>query len=110
MLFFFFQAEDGIRDLYVTGVQTCALPIYRAFRLVVSDNWLAGFLRTPILARIAALALGQDRLQRAAFRVVPQIGSHYRNSDLSDSAVDSARGAPRRGGRFSGLGDKCWDH
>src|SRR5690349_22646108 len=27
ILFFFFQAEDGIRDLYVTGVQTCALPI-----------------------------------------------------------------------------------
>src|SRR2546430_6232807 len=25
--FFFFQAEDGIRDLTVTGVQTCALPI-----------------------------------------------------------------------------------
>src|SRR5438874_3954828 len=29
LLFFFFQAEDGIRDLYVTGVQTCALPICR---------------------------------------------------------------------------------
>src|SRR2546430_13751381 len=28
--FFFFQAEDGIRDLTVTGVQTCALPIYLA--------------------------------------------------------------------------------
>src|SRR2546430_7584334 len=27
-LFFFFQAEDGIRDLTVTGVQTCALPIF----------------------------------------------------------------------------------
>src|SRR5258708_13303888 len=27
-LFFFFQAEDGIRDDLVTGVQTCALPIY----------------------------------------------------------------------------------
>src|SRR2546429_2548204 len=26
-LFFFFQAEDGIRDVAVTGVQTCALPI-----------------------------------------------------------------------------------
>src|SRR2546430_10385500 len=26
--FFFFQAEDGIRDLTVTGVQTCALPIW----------------------------------------------------------------------------------
>src|SRR5256886_13285743 len=28
--FFFFQAEDGIRDLTVTGVQTCALPIFCA--------------------------------------------------------------------------------
>src|SRR5688500_20221351 len=27
---FFFQAEDGIRDYKVTGVQTCALPIFRA--------------------------------------------------------------------------------
>src|SRR2546430_13757106 len=27
LFFFFFQAEDGIRDLTVTGVQTCALPI-----------------------------------------------------------------------------------
>src|SRR2546430_3628302 len=29
---FFFQAEDGIRDLTVTGVQTCALPILRGGR------------------------------------------------------------------------------
>ena len=27
IVFFFFQAEDGIRDGHVTGVQTCALPI-----------------------------------------------------------------------------------
>src|SRR2546430_5922842 len=33
---FFFQAEDGIRDLTVTGVQTCALPIY-----VTCDFYLA---------------------------------------------------------------------
>src|SRR5256886_9163672 len=32
-LFFFFQAEDGIRDLTVTGVQTCALPICRVAAL-----------------------------------------------------------------------------
>src|SRR5688572_31729539 len=31
-IFFFFQAEDGIRDLTVTGVQTCALPISSARR------------------------------------------------------------------------------
>src|SRR5687767_15470877 len=29
---FFFQAEDGIRDKLVTGVQTCALPIFRGLR------------------------------------------------------------------------------
>src|SRR5690606_40402999 len=29
VFFFFFQAEDGIRDFHVTGVQTCALPISR---------------------------------------------------------------------------------
>src|SRR5438046_3456618 len=29
IIFFFFQAEDGIRDWSVTGVQTCALPIYK---------------------------------------------------------------------------------
>src|SRR5699024_12064354 len=30
LIFFFFQAEDGIRDRNVTGVQTCALPIYQS--------------------------------------------------------------------------------
>src|SRR5207253_4242466 len=34
LCFFFFQAEDGIRDGHVTGVQTCALPISRVIR-----NW-----------------------------------------------------------------------
>src|SRR5438270_9861089 len=36
--FFFFQAEDGIRDLTVTGVQTCALPISRRSVLVVREE------------------------------------------------------------------------
>src|SRR5258707_11209553 len=33
-VFFFFQAEDGIRDIGVTGVQTCALPICETVSLV----------------------------------------------------------------------------
>src|SRR5690349_24383492 len=33
---FFFQAEDGIRDLYVTGVQTCALPISMCAALLLA--------------------------------------------------------------------------
>src|SRR5699024_11530396 len=35
---FFFQAEDGIRDRNVTGVQTCALPILRRYRIDVGRS------------------------------------------------------------------------
>src|ERR687898_1693874 len=38
VVFFFFQAEDGIRDYKVTGVQTCALPIYPTANLVLEEN------------------------------------------------------------------------
>src|SRR2546427_7401985 len=34
---FFFQAEDGIRDLTVTGVQTCALPIYENLKVALRN-------------------------------------------------------------------------
>src|SRR2546425_8559982 len=37
--FFFFQAEDGIRDKLVTGVQTCALPIYPAGLPALPPGW-----------------------------------------------------------------------
>src|SRR5207247_7667654 len=49
---FFFQAEEGIRDPVVTGVQTCALPIssngllrnaYRGKARATADRWDAGF-------------------------------------------------------------------
>src|SRR5579883_399412 len=45
--FFFFQAEDGIRDFHVTGVQTCALPIWPRNRLLVgiADQALHGIPR-----------------------------------------------------------------
>src|SRR5947209_15137050 len=36
-MIFFFQAEDGIRDIGVTGVQTCALPIFTR-RVELSEN------------------------------------------------------------------------
>src|SRR5215475_15493766 len=35
--FFFFQAEDGIRDFHVTGVQTCALPIFGGEAVLEGD-------------------------------------------------------------------------
>src|SRR2546430_8786413 len=37
-VYFFFQAEDGIRDLTVTGVQTCALPISEEARSLKKTN------------------------------------------------------------------------
>src|SRR5205809_6379518 len=36
--FFFFQAEDGIRDVAVTGVQTCALPIYHVRQKAIAPG------------------------------------------------------------------------
>src|SRR5229473_7512000 len=39
--FFFFQAEDGIRDKLVTGVQTCALPIFTACAVAPDQTDLA---------------------------------------------------------------------
>src|SRR6266498_5113009 len=40
-VFFFFQAEDGIRDADVTGVQTCALPIWNIGMAVLGERLLA---------------------------------------------------------------------
>src|SRR2546421_8946921 len=49
--FFFFQAEDGIRDLIVTGVQTCALPILPAFVWEYST----GFVLQPTVLTFSAI-------------------------------------------------------
>src|SRR3712207_1480599 len=40
VFFFFFQAEDGIRDIGVTGVQTCALPISGSATQKKFNGWL----------------------------------------------------------------------
>src|SRR2546430_8229944 len=53
---FFFQAEDGIRDLTVTGVQTCALPIYS----------VAGFLNSIRGATGGSVCLGSRSSTLAA--------------------------------------------
>src|SRR5690606_41135839 len=60
---FFFQAEDGIRDFHVTGVQTCALPIlweidgksvYDLFTYSVKESRPVS--RTTIAQRVSALS------------------------------------------------------
>src|SRR5260370_29225886 len=63
--FFFFQAEDGIRDSSVTGVQTCALPIStaRAAGRVVQLVVLEGILVAAIAAAQRGLSLCQSLLR-----------------------------------------------
>src|SRR2546421_4698039 len=54
--FFFFQAEDGIRDLIVTGVQTCALPIsllWLNLRKALVAEAAAPYSSSPVSLRIA---------------------------------------------------------
>src|SRR5437773_12464535 len=57
--FFFFQAEDGIRDRDVTGVQTCALPIYRGLRRVELEE--AGTLLATAETSMMVLDAGLQR-------------------------------------------------
>src|SRR2546422_11392727 len=49
-LFFFFQAEDGIRDVAVTGVQTCALPISSVPAIAAGEAAIVVLDKTPFYA------------------------------------------------------------
>ena len=75
----------------------------RAFMVVVNDSWFVGMLRTHVIARVAAFALGLAPVRRFVFRVVSQIGIHYRDRTLSQSAPGLPDGAPRAGDRFPWL-------
>src|SRR2546421_7985059 len=81
--FFFFQAEDGIRYLIVTGVQTCALPIFRS---------LGGCDVT------ALLVLG---------RLVQRVGKVFRINLVEEGQLDQiANSRPQRGARNRIAGDR----
>src|SRR3712207_9540285 len=58
-MFFFFQAEDGIRDIGVTGVQTCALPIWALW-------WTPSSSRSTSAPRRTASCRASAPLPRAA--------------------------------------------
>src|SRR5438067_7846956 len=78
-LFFFFQAEDGIRDRNVTGVQTCALPIFEAH--LISACPKTGALRqacAPIARSIAASAPTRRRSRARRSAESPESRSEER--------------------------------
>src|SRR2546430_3389038 len=60
---FFFQAEDGIRDLTVTGVQTCALPIYGESAWSPTEDY-------PLDDRVGDLEAIADQLEMEKFGLI----------------------------------------
>src|SRR5207302_3044756 len=69
---FFFQAEDGIRDFHVTGVQTCALPILRspgAVEARLAREALPEEITRPLAALREGITTEYGRLQEAVARL-----------------------------------------
>jgi 2-polyprenyl-6-methoxyphenol hydroxylase-like FAD-dependent oxidoreductase len=101
------QAEAALLDSYEEERVPIARRLLnttdRAFRLVVSDSWLAGLLRTKVIARIVAFAMTFETIQKFAFRTVSQTGIHYRKRSLSQSLEGLPDGAPQAGDRFPWL-------
>src|SRR5690606_40876759 len=106
---FFFQAEDGIRDFHVTGVQTCALPIFSGgnrywqyqpqIQVPIFNGGLAGGLDLAEARKVRAVAEYEKAIQ-TAFR------------EVADAlAGEIGRASCRERGQRAGVGlvvdDKC---
>src|SRR5947209_14528491 len=107
LLFFFFQAEDGIRDIGVTGVQTCALPICisggYAWAFPKGDCWNVGVvtvrretgprLRALLSAFVDTAGIEFAHPERSEERRVGKecrsrcAGYHYENKEDRDGRV-----------------------
>src|SRR5256886_4687765 len=86
VLFFFFQAEDGIRDLTVTGVQTCALPI----SYTQSPRWPPG-------GRVVATRSGKPAMGDNKGHFAP--GARRMLVDFAGGDLDALRSEERRVGK-----------
>src|SRR5690625_346116 len=88
--FFFFQAEDGIRDGHVTGVQTCALPsrksVFFGYELKLLTSTAGGRFPRAWLEPPCASHSGVSRL----------MGLHYRSSHRRPFAIPAGQGRLRQ--------------
>src|SRR2546430_13375613 len=84
--FFFFQAEDGIRDLTVTGVQTCALPI--SIRAVTQNRAMSACLGVragAVDAVTFGLGAGLAGLAGCALTQIGNVGPSLGQNYIVDS-------------------------
>src|SRR5690606_40236082 len=88
----FFQAEDGIRDFHVTGVQTCALPIF-GFAGYNALKKRAARTEADVYWRELNTAVTMNRLEDKAFPATVQA--------LADYLDDNTTGAGQEIGRAS---------
>src|SRR6266702_8154358 len=89
-IFFFFQAEDGLRDGHVTGVQTCALPISALFTL---DRGMVGQRQGGAIHVVLELQFSFKQksdglVVRADEVVVGQAGTSFENRKPVESRVE----------------------
>src|SRR5690606_39835661 len=96
---FFFQAEGGIRDFHVTGVQTCALPISR----------LAKLLSVPVAPPAAPRILPDDEKSepKGMLRELAEVSSLLAHHQLV-TLVGDARSEERRAGTEWGARRRAW--
>src|SRR5262249_62183981 len=91
LVFFFFQAEDGIRDWSVTGVQTCALPISLGARNVLIKGGHGGGDQS------LDLLIGQGEVARLSARRIATSNLHGTGCTLSSAiAAGLAKGLDLR--------------
>src|SRR5690606_41201264 len=85
--FFFFQAEDGIRDFHVTGVQTCALPISMNGRIMSTLNTMARMVsgNVKLNASLDSCAVNGPRSRNTAKTIAegtqPKIAPKWRSEE-----------------------------
>src|SRR5690606_25456972 len=97
-IFFFFQAEDGIRDFHVTGVQTCALPIWTLKDEIARAQFFAHNATTkivPILIESLNLKYLAEKARSFKFGQWKEIEEFYRinKGNIRDAVYAAAEAA-----------------
>ncbi len=101
------RADDVLLDTYEAERRPFAERLLattdRAFRVVISEKWFSGMLRTHIVPRVAAIAMRRTSVKKAAFLTLSQTGIRYRESNLSKNLDSLPDNAPHAGDRFPWL-------